>query len=146
MKKGFAYFEEKFRAFLLENHPDLLINEEIDNTTIAAKGKELEEYYNHLREENLHIDTALELVHERMISGLKFSRYDTLLNILSEYYPEHYARLQQEKKLERFVSKMVVSCAPIFEKYAVSDDFVGSYNMETELLGSLAIELETKNA
>jgi hypothetical protein len=90
----------------------------------------------------IHMDVAKEAAFELLFESLKFSKYDYILNIFEENYPEKYSQLSNNKQLKQQIVTYVEKCCDLFEKYKTGDDFTGDNKLYNEVLGTIEIELE----
>lgn len=131
-----SYFTTALQAFLRESHPQLSNDKELIHTRSESAA---ETYERAVREGN-HVAEALELANAVLYNGLRFSRYDTIFEVVSEWFPEVLP-----KQRTGFCMKMLPVCGAIFDKYKPEDDFEShpSYqNLLTELAGTIQLNIE----
>lgn len=131
-----SYFGTALLAFLRESHPQLSNDKEL----ILSWSESAAETYERAIREGNNVMEALALANAVLYDGLRFSRYDTIFEVVSEWFPEI-----QPKQRTAFCLKMLPVCGPIFDKYNPGDDYESnpSYqNLLTELAGTIQLNID----
>lgn len=128
-----SYFKLLLSSYLKESHPD-----KAENRQFIHERSELaiESYTQSVASGYTHSE-ATEQANVVLYQGLHFSKYDTLFDILTEEFSETVIEEQIAKRAFEFLP----SCADVFVKYDLCDDFIDSpeYDMlYSELTGKLA--------
>lgn len=83
---------------------------------------------------------ALELANAVLFQDLRFSRYDTIFEVVSEWFPE-----VQPKQRTEFCLKMLPLCREVFEMYNLTDDFESKpayQNLLADVTGVIQQQIE----
>ena len=131
--KELSYYGLLLHSFLKESHPQRAYNYQFIKirSDIAS-----EAYLNAIKEGNSH-DRAEETASQALYSGLLFSKFDTIRNILWDefsYIPEN--------DVNRKALLLLPICEEVFAEYSLHDEFASSpeYNqLYTELVGQIDI-------
>lgn len=129
-------FEAALRAFLRRSHPELLS----DNDFILRRSEDAAATFSRGRRDGHSVYEAIELSRAVLYDGLRFSRYDTLFEVVSEWFPEIAPRRRPD-----FCLKLLPLCTQVFERYAPGDDFESTpaYRvLTTELIGIVQQNLD----
>jgi hypothetical protein len=141
-----SYFYQKLHDFLIDSHPDLVVGMGDDiEEYIIQRSKAADDILEESLKNGIHMDVAQEAAFNELFNGLKFSKYDYILNVFEENYPEKYQTLIDTGQLKMQIIHYIELCYEIFNKYNINDNFPGDNNLDYEILGTIAIELE-KNA
>jgi len=74
-------------------------------------------------------------------SGLLFSKYNTIENLLLEYYPQKFNVLKpHEQKI--LVVELCFHCENVFKKFDCTDNFSYDDRLDTELIGTIEEHFE----
>lgn len=132
-----SYFGTALLAFLRESHPQLSHDKELIRTRSEAAA---ETYERAVREGNT-VAQAMELSNAVLYDGLRFSRYDTIFEVVSEWFPEVLP-----KQRTAFCLKMLPVCGAVFDKYRPGDDNYESnpayQNLLSELAGTIQLNID----
>lgn len=111
-----------------------------DHRFIRQRSNEAAETYERIRKQGADVFQALELAHAVLYQDLRFSRYDAIFQVVSEWFPE-----VKPKERTTFCLRILPVCEPVFARYNPGDDFETSplyRNMETELIGAIQQHIE----
>jgi len=132
-----SYFRLSLTDFLRESHPQVLSDEKF----IVARSEAAMEAYEQAIRNGTNPIEAEEQANAVLFSGLHFSKYDTLVNILwNEFSVE-----VPENKAKEFALKLLPKCEAVFAQYFLSDNFAYEPEYEllyTELTGEIAFYIE----
>lgn len=131
-----SYFEETLCTFLRQSHPELLS----DNDFISRRSEEAAATFSRTRRDGYSVYEALELSRAVLYDGLRFSRYDTLFEVVAEWFPEIAPHRRPD-----FCLKLLPLCEQVFARYAPGDDFESTpaYRvLMTELIGIVQQNLD----
>lgn len=131
-----SYFGTALMAFLRESHPQLSDDKEL----ISIRSEAAAGTYERAIRAGDTVFEALELANAVLYDGLRFSRYDTIFEVVSEWFPE-----VQPKQRTAFCLKMLPVCQAVFDKYNPGDDYESnpSYqNLLTELAGIIQLNID----
>ena len=118
-EKELPYFAATLTAYLRESHPELLP----DKHFIAERS-----------------DHAAQTSNAVLYQDLRFSKYDAIFEVVSEWFPEVAARQRTA-----FCLKLLPVCEEAFEMYDLTDDFESSpsyKNLLLELTGLIQTHIE----
>ena len=107
------------------------IRERADNATEA---------YEHAIREGLSVTQALELADVVLYQDLRFSQFDTVFEVVSEWFPE----VRPERRTD-FCLKVLSSAEVVFSKYPIDDRFESSpsyHTLTVELTGFIQSYIE----
>ncbi|MDR1129424.1 MAG: DUF1896 domain-containing protein [Prevotellaceae bacterium] len=133
-----SYFRLSLIDFLRESHPERLK----DNRFILACTDAATEAYEQAIRNGDTPSEAAEQANAVLFRGLHFSRYDTLVNILWNEFPDEVP----EDEAKEWAIKLLPECEPVFAQYLLSDGFADEPEYEllyTELTGTIALYLES---
>ncbi len=132
-----SYFRLSLLSYLRESHPD----KADDKQFIAARGDAAAEAYSNIIKLGGSHDEAEETASQILYSGLHFSPYRTIVNILwDEFTDEIDPALAEGVAIE-----LLPRLSAVIGNYTLSDDFVGSQEYQllyTELTGAILTFLE----
>jgi hypothetical protein len=133
-----SYFRLSLTDFLRESHPELLKDGRL---IIACSNAAAEAYAAAVRSGHDPVQAA-EQANAVLFHGLHFSRYDTLVNILWNEFPDEVP----EDEAKEWAIRLLPECEPVFVQYPLSDSFADEPEYEllyTELTGTIALYLES---
>jgi len=138
-----SIFYQKLLEFLIDSHPDL-IAEMGDNIEefILQRSSTAENILEDSLKKGVHMDIAQEVAFNELFYGLKFSKYDYILNIFEENFPEKHQILIDNGQLKNQIILYIKLCSEIFNKYNINDNFPGDKHLDYEILGTIEFELE----
>lgn len=96
--------------------------------------------YEHAVRGGLSVAQALEAADALLYHGLKFSKYDTVFEVVSEWFPEISPERQKD-----FCLKILPLAEAVFKKYPIDDWFEASPSYRTliiELTGFIQSNIE----
>ena len=131
-----SYFTTALQAFLRESHPHL-VN---DRTLIRTRSESAAETYERAVRDGHNVTEALELANAVLYDGMRFSRYDTLFEVVSEWFPE-----VEPKRRPEFCMKMLPVCRTVFDRYAPGDDYESDpayRKLLTEMTGIIQLNID----
>jgi hypothetical protein len=133
-----SHFRLSLADFLRESHPERLKDEHF---ILARTESALDTYEQAIKNGDTPVEAA-EQANAVLFSGLHFSKYDTLKNILwnefSDEVPEDEAR--------EWAIRLLPECEAVFTNYPISEGFAYEPEYEllyTELTGTIALYLES---
>lgn len=132
-----SHFTTALQTYLADYHPHLLSNEDF----IKTRSEEAAQMYEEARQDGESIHSAMILANEVLFSGLRFSKYKTILSIMESDF-----LTIPENKRPSFALKMLNRCKPIFDRYQIEDDFEtrSEYSLLCwELLGAIQNYIDT---
>ncbi len=131
-----SYFATALSAYLRESHPQICNDREFIKTRSDSAA---ETYERAIRDGN-NVAEALELANAVLYQDLRFSRYDTIFEVVSEWFPE-----VKPRERTAFCLKMLPVCREVFEMYRLTDDFESKpayTNLLVELTGIIQQNIE----
>lgn len=137
MPQELSYFRLSFLSFLRDSHPNLAI----DTNLIASRGDAAAEAYSAAIKNGQSHDQASEEANEVLYSGLLFSPYRIVVQILWE----EFGKGANPALIEEAAIEVLPELKDVFSKYELSDSFetTGEYDqLYTELTGAIQILLE----
>jgi hypothetical protein len=155
-----SYFRLSLLSYLRESHPD----KAADRAFIASRGDAAAEVYSNIIKLGGSHDEADEIASQTLYTGLHFSLYRTVVNILWNEFADEIDPVQAEGLAmellpllstitEKYSESREMNQAslgsseahPVLCKYTLSDDFAGSPEYDlfyTELTGAIQTLLE----
>lgn len=137
MPQELSYFRLSLLSFLRDSHPNLAT----DTNLIASRGDAAAEAYSAAIKNGQSHGQAAEAANEVLYSGLLFSPYRTVVQILwEEFEKEVYPVL-----IEAAAVEILPMLKDVFSKYELSDSFETAEEYDqlyTELTGAIQILLE----
>ena len=133
-----SHFRLSLADFLRESHPELLKDEHF---ILACTESALDTYEQAIRNGDTPVEAA-EQANAVLFSGLHFSRYDTLKNILWNEFADEVP----EETASDLAIQLLPECEGVFANYPISDGFAYEPEYEllyTELTGTIALYLES---
>ena len=133
-----SHFRLSLADFLRESHPERLKD---GRFILACTESALDTYEQAIRNGDTPIEAA-EQANAVLFSGLHFSKYDTLKNILwNEFFNE-----VPEDEARELAIQLLPECETVFANYSLTADFAYEPEYEllyTELTGTIALYLES---
>ena len=133
-----SHFRLSLADFLRESHPERLKDERF---ILACTESAFDTYEQAIKNGDAPVEAA-EQANAVLFSGLHFSRYDTLKNILwNEFLDE-----VPEETASDLAIQLLPECESVFANYPLSDSFACEPEYEllyTELTGTIALYLES---
>ena len=131
-----SYFETTLLLYLKESHPHIAGDKELVRTRTdeAAAG------YERAIRDGLSIRQALEQADAVLYQDLRFSRFDTVFEAVSEWFPE----VRPERRTD-FCLKVLSPAEAVFGKYSIDDRFESSpacHTLTVELTGFIQSYIE----
>lgn len=132
-----SYYGLYLLSYLKENHPD----KAHDAAFVEERADRAADIFEQARHEGYPPEGAQELAMAALLEGLRFSKYDTIIEVLWNEFSEEIAQSDAPA-----VALRLLPCVKgIFTQYPLSDDFAYSPEYEqlyTELAGAILILLE----
>ena len=132
-----SYYGLYLLSYLKENHPD----KAHDAVFVESRADRAAEMFEQARREGYPPEGAQEIAMAALLEGLRFSKYDTIVEVLLNEFAEEVAQSEAPAVALRLLPYM----EGIFTQYPLSDDFAYSPEYEqlyTELTGAVSISLE----
>ena len=129
-------FKSALLFYLRESHPHMTD----DKAFIRERADSAAEAYEHAIREGLSVAQALELADTVLYQDLRFSRFDTVFEAVSEWFPEI---LPEERR--DFCLKVLPPAEAVFGKYPIDDRFESSpsyHTLTVELTGFIQSYIE----
>lgn len=134
-----SYFRLNLLSYLRDSHPD----KANDLSFIAGRGDMAAEAYSEAVKSGLDHIQAAEIANEALFTGLHFSPYNIIVEILwNEFFDEVSPSEAQAKAKE-----LMPECQAVFAKYNLNDDYAETteyQSLYTELVGTILILLENE--
>ena len=131
-----SYFETVLLLYLKESHPQMAG----DKNFIRSRADEAAGAYEHAIRDGLSVRQALELADTVLYQDLRFSRFDTVFDAVSEWFPE----VRPERRTD-FCLKVLPPAEVVFGKYPIDDRFESSpsyHTLTVELTGFIQSYIE----
>lgn len=131
--KELSYYGLLLRSYLNESHP----GKADDFQYIKSRADSASETYSNAIKEGYSHDRASEMASQALYSGLLFSKFDTIRNILWEEFP-----YIPENEVNQKVLALLPLCEEVFAEYTLHDEFAYSSEYDqlyTELVGLIDI-------
>ena len=131
-----CYFETALLFYLKESHPHIAGNKAF----IRERADSAAEAYEHAIRDGLSVRQALEQADAVLYQDLRFSRFDTVFEAVSEWFPEI---LPEERR--DFCLKVLPPAEAVFGKYPIDDRFESSpsyHTLTVELTGFIQSYIE----
>ena len=132
-----SYYGLYLLSYVKENHPD----KAHDAVFVESRADRAAEMFEQARREGYPPEGAQEIAMAALLEGLRFSKYDTIIEVLWNEFAEEVAQSDAPAVALRLLPYM----EGIFTQYPLSDDFAYSPEYEqlyTELTGAVSISLE----
>ena len=129
-------FKSALLFYLRESHPHMAD----DKAFIRERADSAAEAYEHAIREGLSVAQALELADTVLYQDLRFSRFDTVFEAVSEWFPE----VRPERRTG-FCLKVLSPAETVFSKYPIDDRFESSpsyHTLTVELTGFIQFYIE----
>ena len=129
-------FKSALLFYLRESHPHMAD----DKAFIRERADSAAEAYEHAIRDGLSVRQALEQADAVLYQDLRFSRFDTVFEAVSEWFPE----VRPEKRTG-FCLKVLPPAEAVFNKYPIDDRFESSPSYHTltiELTGFIQSYIE----
>ena len=129
-------FKSALLFYLRESHPHMAD----DKAFIRERADNAAEAYEHAICDGLSVRQALELADAVLYQDLRFSRFDTVFEVVSECFPE-----VRPEKWTGFCLKVLPPAETVFSKYPIDDRFESSPSYHTltiELTGFIQSYIE----
>lgn len=111
-----------------------------DKAFIRERADNAAEAYEHAIRDGLSVRQALELADAVLYQDLRFSRFDTVFEVVSEWFPE----VRPERRTD-FCLKVLSPAEAVFGKYSIDDRFESSpacHTLTVELTGFIQSYIE----
>ena len=132
-----SYYGLYLLSYLREHHPD-----KADNATfVEERADRAAEAFEQARREGYLPEGAQELAMSALLEGLRFSKYDTIIEVLWNEFPDEIA----QSDAPVIALRLLPYVEGILTQYPLSDVFAYSPEYEqlyTELTGAVSISLE----
>jgi hypothetical protein len=132
-----SYYGLYLLSYLKENHPD----KAGDTAFIEGRVDHAAEVFEQSRRTGYLPEGAQELAMAALLEGLRFSKYDTIIEVLWNEFSDEVA----QSDAPAVALQLQPSLEGIFSQYPLSDDFAYSPEYEqlyTELTGAILICIE----
>ena len=131
-----SYFETTLLLYLKESHPHIADAKAL----VRARADEAAGSYERAIRDGLSVTQALELADAVLYQDLRFSRFDTVFEVVSEWFPE----VRPERRTD-FCLKVLSPAEAVFSKYPIDDRFESSpacHTLTVELTGFIQSYIE----
>ena len=131
-----SYYGLYLLSYLKDNH-----DKAHDAAFVESRADRAAEMFEQARREGYPPEGAQEIAMAALLEGLRFSKYDTIIEVLWNEFAEEVAQSDAPAVALRLLPYM----EGIFTQYPLSDDFAYSPEYEqlyTELTGAVSISLE----
>ena len=131
-----SYFETALLLHLKESHPHIAGDKEV----VRMRADEAAGSYERAIRDGLSVTQALQLAEAVLYQDLRFSRFDTVFEVVSEWFPE----VRPEKRAG-FCLKVLPPAETVFSKYPIDDRFESSpsyHTLTVELTGFIQFYIE----
>ncbi|MBK5720189.1 DUF1896 family protein [Dysgonomonas sp. Marseille-P4677] len=128
-----SYYGLLLHSFLKESHPQIAY----DYKFIKVRADIASEIYSKSKKDGYSHDRAEEIATKSLYTGLLFSKFDTIRNILWEEFSYIH-----ENEVDQKTLLLLPFCEEVFAEYTLHDEFANSpeYNqLYTELTGQIDI-------
>ena len=132
-----SYYGLYLLSYLREHHPD----KAGDASFVKERADRAAEVFEQARREGYLPEGAQELAMSALLEGLRFSKYDTIIEVLWNEFSDEVA----QSDAPSVALRLQPSLEGVFTQYPLSDDFAYSPEYEqlyTELTGAISILLE----
>ena len=129
-------FKSALLFYLRESHPHMAD----DKAFIRERADSAAEAYEHAIRDGLSVRQALEQADAVLYQDLRFSRFDTVFEVVSEWFPE----VRPERRMD-FCLKVLPPAEAVFSKYPIDDRFESSpacHTLTVELTGFIQSYIE----
>ncbi len=131
-----SYFETTLLLYLKESHPHIARNREL----VRSRADEAAGAYERAIRDGLYPAQALQLAEAVLYQDLRFSKFDTVFEVVSEWFPE----IRPGRRTD-FCLKVLSFTEAVFNKYPIDDRFETSPSYRTltiELTGFIQSYIE----
>ena len=131
-----SYFETTLLLYLKESYPHIVD----DKTLVRARADEAAGSYERAIRDGLSVTQALQLAEAVLYQDLRFSKFDTIFEVVSEWFPE----VRPERRTD-FCLKVLSPAETVFSKYPIDDRFESSpsyHTLTVELTGFIQFYIE----
>ena len=131
-----SYFETTLLLYLKESHPHIAG----DKALVRARADEAAGSYERAIHDGLSVTQALQLAEAVLYQDFRFSRFDTVFEVVSEWFPE----VRPERRTG-FCLKVLSPAETVFSKYSIDDRFESSpsyHTLTVELTGFIQFYIE----
>ena len=131
-----SYFETTLLLYLKESYPHIAGNKAL----VRARADEAAGSYERAIHDGLSVTQALQLAESVLYQDLRFSRFDTVFEAVSEWFPE----VRPERRTD-FCLKVLSPAEAVFGKYSIDDRFESSpacHTLTVELTGFIQSYIE----
>lgn len=131
-----SYFETTLLLYLRESHPHIAGDREL----VRSRADEAAGTYERAIHDGFSVTQALQLAEAVLYQDLRFSRFDTVFEVVSEWFPE----VRPEKRAG-FCLKVLSPAETVFSKYPIDDRFESSpsyHTLTVELTGFIQFYIE----
>lgn len=132
MTRALNYYRNLLEQHLQETNPELAKNEEF----LDERSNRCYKMREKLFLEGIPLMSIDEIILDELFSGLRYSRYSVVKQIISNYFPD----LIQESELTNSIYELLPSLEPIFKQYPENDNF----NANSEGWEAMEMELTEK--
>lgn len=132
-----SYYGLYLLSYLREHHPD----KAGDTAFVEERADRAAEVFEQARREGYLPEGAQELAMSALLEGLRFSKYDTIIEVLWNEFADDIP----QSDAPAVALRLLPYVKGIFTQYPLSDDFAYSPEYEllcTELTGAIAIHFE----
>ena len=129
-------FKSALLFYLRESHPHMAD----DKAFIRERADSAAEAYEHAIRDGLSVRQALEQADAVLYQDLRFSRFDTVFKVISEWFSE----VRPERRTD-FCLKVLSPAEAVFNKYPIDDRFESSpacHTLTVELTGFIQSYIE----
>ncbi|WP_138291742.1 DUF1896 domain-containing protein [Bacteroides intestinalis] len=133
---GLSCFKSALLFYLRESHPYMAD----DKAFIRERADSAAEAYEHAIRDGLSVRQALEQADAVLYQDLRFSRFDTVFKVISEWFSE----VRPERRTD-FCLKVLSPAEAVFNKYPIDDRFESSpacHTLTVELTGFIQSYIE----
>ena len=131
-----SYFETALLLHLKESHPPIAGDREL----VRSRADEAAGSYERAIRDGLSVTQALQQADAVLYQDLRFSRFDTVFEVVSEWFPE----VRPERRTG-FCLKILPPAEAVFSKYPIDDRFESSpsyHTLTVELTGFIQFYIE----
>ena len=131
-----SYFETTLLLYLKESHPHIAGDKEL----VRTRADEAAGSYERAIRDGLSVTQALQLAEAVLYQDLHFSKFDTVFEVVSEWFPE----VRPERRTD-FCLKVLSPAEAVFGKYSIDDRFESSpacHTLTVELTGFIQSYIE----
>lgn len=137
IEKDLSYFSLRLQELLRSSFPGL----SGDKTFIAHRSGLAAQSYESAFRDGISIEQCDGIADLVLFEGLHFSKFEMVLQVVCR----EFDTIMADEELRPFALKMMPVCVPVFDEWALTDDFADSPQYEllyTELTGTIQIWIE----